>query len=368
MVKSESAGRAAVIVIAALAVGYTLQAAEAIIAPVVLALIAGIVLSPLSDLLERWGLGRTISALLGLFITLIVVASLVLALQPIAMRLIQALPQVASDLEDALTNLRSTLSDLSTMSENMAETLSPTGGGGEAAQGASNGGGGEELPDMRDALMLAPSILAQIIVFAGTLFFFVATRDEVYTFLRRVLPGHDGRRLQTSDLRRAERRVAHYFLTITLINSCLGIAVAGALKLMGLPGALQWGLLAFFMNFVVYLGPAVFGISLIIAGVAAFDGPYALLPAASFFLLNMTEGQFITPSLVGREMRINPLLIFLSVTFGLWIWGPVGGIVAIPLLVWLLVVLTGQAGAVDPRPLFAAEDGAHQAAAPTKPN
>ncbi|MGZ9811479.1 AI-2E family transporter [Pseudoroseicyclus sp. H15] len=354
-------GHAAIVVIAAIAVGYTLQAAEAIIAPVVLALVAGIVLSPLSDLLEKWGVGRTFAALISLFLTLILVAALVMALQPIAMRLIDSLPKVARDLEDALGNLRGTISDLSTMSENMAETLSGAGADAAAVDPEPAAAAASEVPNVRDAIMLAPSIIAQIIVFAGTLFFFVATRDEVYTLLRKVLPGHDGRRLQISDLRRAERRVAHYFLTITLINTCLGVAVGAALTVMGLPGALQWGLLAFFMNFVVYLGPAVFGISLLIAGIAAFDGPYSLLPAASFFLLNMMEGQFITPSLVGREMRINPLMIFLSVTFGLWIWGPIGGVVAIPLLVWLLVVLTGQAGAVDPRPLFAAEDNSSAA-------
>ncbi|WP_373356349.1 AI-2E family transporter [Pseudoroseicyclus sp. CXY001] len=357
MVKGEGIGRAAIVVIAALAIGFTLQVAEGIVAPIVLALVAGVVLSPVSDTLERWGVGRTFGALISLILTMSVVVLLVLALQPIAMRLIESLPKVARDLNDALGNLRGTLADLSSMSEDMADTLSGAEPGtAEAAAAAAPAASGEELPDVRDALLLAPSILAQVIVFAGTLFFFVATRDEVYGFLRRVLPGHDGRPLQTSDLRRAERRVAHYFLTITLINTCLGVMVAGALKLIGLPGALQWGLLAFFMNFVVYLGPAVFGISLLIAGIAAFDGAYSLLPAASFFLLNMMEGQFITPSLVGREMRINPLLIFLSVTFGLWIWGPIGGIVAIPLLVWFLVVLTGRAGAVDPRPLFAAED------------
>ncbi len=135
---------------------------------------------------------------------------------------------------------------------------------------------------------------------------------------------------------RADRLVSRYFLTITMINAALGTGVALMLTGLGLPGAAQWGLLAFFANFVVYLGPAVFAGAMVLAGTAAFDGPTALAPAAFYLFLNFTEGQFITPSLVGQTMQINPLAVFLSVIFGLWLWGAAGGIVAIPLLVWIL--------------------------------
>jgi predicted PurR-regulated permease PerM len=37
-------------------------------------------------------------------------------------------------------------------------------------------------------------------------------------------------------------------------------------------------------------------------------------------------------------MKINPLLVFLSLVFGIWLWGPIGGVVAIPLLLWVLVL------------------------------
>jgi len=72
--------------------------------------------------------------------------------------------------------------------------------------------------------------------------------------------------------------------------------------------------------------------------VAQFDGAMSLAPASAFVILNTIEGQFVTPTLVGKHMAINPLLVFLALIFGIWLWGPIGGIVAIPLLLWGLVL------------------------------
>jgi predicted PurR-regulated permease PerM len=138
-----------------------------------------------------------------------------------------------------------------------------------------------------------------------------------------------------------------------MINAGLGAATAMALQAMGLPGGLLWGVVAFLMNFIVYLGPAIFIVALLFAGVAAFDGGMALAPALTFVVLNGIEGQFVTPALVGRNMALNPLLVFLALIFGIWLWGPIGGIVAIPLLLWVLVLndgLKAPTPAAEPTP------------------
>ncbi len=53
----------------------------------------------------------------------------------------------------------------------------------------------------------------------------------------------------------------------------------------------------------------------------------------------MMEGQSVTPRLVGRNMRVHPLLVFVSLVFWLWLWDPAGRIVATPRLVWWLDIL-----------------------------
>lgn len=318
----DKTSRLAAIAVGIIAVGVALSLAQDIVAPVFLALTTTIVMAPVIDMSERAGVSRAIGAFACLILAICVVVVLAFVLQPIVVQMMEQAPQVLRDIETSLRHLRALARDLSAISKDVAQAMQVEGG--QAAEA-------DAMPSVTDALLLAPSLMAQGIMFGGTLFFALLTRHEIYPWLAKV-----SRVLTRDHFVAAEREVSRYFLTITFINAGLGLAVGVMLSILGLPGAVQWGLLAFFVNFIVYLGPAVFAASLLYAGVAAFDGPYSALPAVLYLVLNMTEGQFVTPSLVGREMQINPLVVFLAVTFGLWFWGVVGGIVAIPTLVFCI--------------------------------
>jgi predicted PurR-regulated permease PerM len=108
-----------------------------------------------------------------------------------------------------------------------------------------------------------------------------------------------------------------------------------------MPSPLAWGLIAATLNYILYIGPAVFAVSALLGGVLAFDGAMGILPAALYISMNACEGNFITPTLVGKNMQVNPLLIFLSLIFWLWLWGPLGGVVAIPILLYILAIVGG---------------------------
>jgi predicted PurR-regulated permease PerM len=194
------------------------------------------------------------------------------------------------------------------------------------------------MPSTTDVLLLAPALLGQALLYFGTLFFFQLSRREIYDWVAKHLAQSTQRGNTALRLRAAENRVSRYFLTISVINAGLGLIVAAAMQLIGMPNAALWGVIAFLINYILYLGPAMLAVALVFAGIAAFDGLRVLLPALVYLGLNSTEGQFITPTLVGKHMQINPLLIFLSLTFGIWLWGPLGGVVAIPLLLWALVL------------------------------
>ncbi len=334
----------AMILVGAVALLALLHYASDILAPIALALVAGVVLSPLSDFWEDRGFAPLWGALLGLVLTLAFVASLILVFQPIVAQLVEQAPKVWSDMREVVGGLRGLLRGLSEVSNEVASAIAPE------ANAAPAAGSGEEampLPTVTDALLAAPAVLAQILVFAGTLFFFLLTRAEIYGWTSLRLSQHGERAAFAHRLRRAERNVSRYFLTITLINAALGVITALMLRLIGLEDAMIWGAVAFLVNFVLYLGPAVFVVVLVFVGVAQFDGLHSIAPAACFVILNATEGQFITPALVGRNMAINPLLVFLSLVFGLWLWGPIGGIVAIPLLLWVLVLNGAMAESVE---------------------
>ena len=333
MNRLETLSRASVIIIAVVVVVGALEQVESLIAPVVLALVVGIVLSPISDAWENRGLPPVWGALTSLVISLLVAALLVVVIQPLAANMIDQAPKVWNDMRSSVHDLQSTFKGFQDASKEVSDAITPASEGGK-----DKGGSGASMPDAADVLLLAPAILAQALIYIGTLFFFQLSRREIYEWIAKHLADSTQRGSTAAKLRAAENKVSRYFLTITVINAGLGVCVGIGLSIIGMPNAPLWGVIAFLINYILYLGPAVLAVTLVFAGVAAFDGIRVLLPALLYLAMNTTEGQFVTPTMVGKHMRINPLLIFLSLTFGIWLWGPLGGVVAIPLLLWALVL------------------------------
>lgn len=333
------------IVLGVVATFAALSMLRPIAAPMALALVAGVVLSPLSDFWERRGFPPVLGALIGLAGALLVLSALVVVFQPIVSRLVLQAPKVWADMQETVRSVQGLVLGLSEMADEVEAAVADAGSGAGSGAGPDPAAASEEdaveLPTVADAVLAAPGILARMLVFAGVLFFFLLTRREIYDWFARQMPAPGQRARMAAVLRGAERQVSHYFVTITLINAGLGAATAGWLRFLGMPDAILWGVVAFLFNFLLYLGPAIFVVVLLFAGIATFDGRLAVLPAAGFVLLNGIEGQFVTPALIGRALRLNPLLVFLALVFGVWLWGPVGGIVAIPLLLWGQVLVRG---------------------------
>ncbi len=345
----EQLSRISLIVLGTIAFFAALHQLGSIFAPLALALVTGVVLSPLSDFWERSRFPSAVGALISIVITLAITAGLMVVLQPMVAQLVDQAPKVWSDMQDTIKLVRGLIQGMADVTGEVSGAIAPEAN----AAAATDAGGTVALPSVTDAVMAAPAILSQMLIFVGALFFFLLTRKEIYDWAALNLSEH-GERAQTAlKLRSAERHVSRYFLTITLINAGLGVATAVAFQVMGFPGAVLWGVVAFLVNFIVYLGPAVFVVALLFAGVAAFDGGMALLPAMTFITLNGIEGQFVTPALIGRSLSVNPLLVFLALIFGIWLWGAIGGIVAIPLLLWVLVLNDGLAKPVPAGPTVA---------------
>jgi predicted PurR-regulated permease PerM len=91
-------------------------------------------------------------------------------------------------------------------------------------------------------------------------------------------------------------------------------------------------------NFVPYVGAAVSGIVLTIVAFVTFtDLNDVLLVPILYFSLETIEGQFITPYLTGRSLTLNPVMIFVSMLLWAWLWGVVGALMAVPILMTLKI-------------------------------
>jgi predicted PurR-regulated permease PerM len=140
-------------------------------------------------------------------------------------------------------------------------------------------------------------------------------------------------------IEKVRREVGRFYVTTALINVGLGIATAVAMMWCGMPSPVLWGAMAGIFNFIPYAGATATLIVLTLVAIVSYDGLGRVLAVAgSYLALATIEGQFVQPLLVGRRLRLNPMLVFLGLWFGGLFWGVAGIILATPTLVALKVV------------------------------
>jgi predicted PurR-regulated permease PerM len=77
---------------------------------------------------------------------------------------------------------------------------------------------------------------------------------------------------------------------------------------------------------------------LTIAALTTFDSVgHALLIPGSFLLINLVQGNFVTPLLQGHKLSLNPVALFVGLAFWFWIWGIAGAFIAVPILATLKI-------------------------------
>jgi predicted PurR-regulated permease PerM len=179
--------------------------------------------------------------------------------------------------------------------------------------------------------VLTPAVL-QVVLFVGTLIFYMIEQARVRKGLVAMFSSRDAKLRFLRIVREIEDDLTAYLGVVTVVNVCLGCIVALGAWAFGLPNPALLGLLAGVMNYIPYIGPAFMAIALFSVGIVVLPTLLqALIPAAAFVGLATIEGQFITPTALGRRLTLNPLAIFLSLAFWAWLWGPIGAFLAVPL-------------------------------------
>jgi predicted PurR-regulated permease PerM len=171
------------------------------------------------------------------------------------------------------------------------------------------------------------------------LYLLLASGDLFLQKLVRVMPTLRDKKRAVEISHEIQQNISNYLFSVSLINIGLGIVVSAGLYFMGVPNAAMWGMLAAVLNFVPYFGPAAGVILLGIVGLLAFDTLWqGFLPPAWYLLLHLLEANLVTPVLLGRRFTLNPVVIFVSLIFWMWLWGVPGALLSVPILVSIKVV------------------------------
>jgi predicted PurR-regulated permease PerM len=187
----------------------------------------------------------------------------------------------------------------------------------------------------------ALQFVLQVVTFLASLFFFILGRKGFRNYAVNWFASRTARLRALKILNDIEENLGGYLIVVTAINFTLGVVTTVAAMLLGLPSPLLWGALAFVLNYVPYVGPAVMYVLLFVIGLMTYPTLLgALLPPAVYIGITLIEGQFLAPAIIGRRvLNLHPLAIFLSIAFWAWLWGPVGAFLATPILIIARVAL-----------------------------
>lgn len=178
-----------------------------------------------------------------------------------------------------------------------------------------------------------PEFIASAVVMFILLYFLLAYDGVFLTKIIRIMPRLDDKKRAVSIMREIETQISRYLLTITAINIGLGIAVGSTVHFLGLRNPIMWGVMVAMLNFIPYLGALTGIICMTLGAVLSFDSlGYALIIPASYMIIAILEGNFITPMVLGRSLTLNPVIILIALAFWGWMWGISGMILAVPIL------------------------------------
>ena len=306
---------------------FTLAYAKDFLVPIVLAFLLAMVFGPIRRFFDRRGVPSGLTSLIIVLGLLVATVALVGAVALPISSWAESGPTIMKTLQEKLSGFSGTISEIFAAVDRLKAVAASSNSNLQQVEIHDNG-------MIASIALFAPAVLTQFMFTLILLLFILSSGDMFYEKIVHVLPTFKDKIQAMRIAHDIERKLSRYLLTITLINAGLGAVVTLAMWLLGMPSPLVFGVMAFILTYVPYLG-AIAGI-IIVSGIAllTFDGVgWAAAVGGTYLVLTSIEGQFITPYFVGRSLRLNTVVVFIAVSFWAWLWSAVGLLVAVPLLV-----------------------------------
>lgn len=300
------------LVIAVVALGFTLRYARAVLVPFVLAIFIYSLVSPILDMqVIRLKVPRTIAVGITLLIVLVILFVVFLFMN----QAVQAIVSTAGRYSDSMVNLaKQVFSDIK--------------------------GWGIELDQAKIIETLQKQIPKLVGDTFGAIMGFSSGVLFVVIFLVFLLIGRNPRVVRSGIYADIDGKVKKYIGTKAVISMATGVLVWVTLSLFGLELAGIFGIFAFLLNFIPSVGSIIATLLPIPIAVAQFENPWlitavVLVPGA----IQMSVGNVIEPKLMGEGLQLHPVVILLALSFWGLLWGVVGMFLAVPMTAIIRIIL-----------------------------
>lgn len=291
-----------------------------IVIPVLIALVLAAAISPLVSVLRRRGLPPLVA-------TWIALVTLVALLSAIVWLVVGAVVNQWADLRDRALEgfdelqgsvqglpFEITEEQIQSVQESVTGLLQSDAVGSGAIAGVSQ----------------TVDFIAGFFIMIVVLFFFLKDGPQLWEFLLRPFEAHRyerGRRIGETTV----RTLGGYIRGTAIVAAVDAVAIGIGLVIVGVPLVIPLSVLVFLLAFIPLVGATVAGILAALVALVAVGPVEALVVVAIVVAVNQLEGDFLQPVVMGRTLRLHPLVILVALTAGTVLAGLSGAVLAVPI-------------------------------------
>ena len=296
-----------------------LRAADTILIPFLVAIFAAILSLPFLFWMQSRGLPRAIAVVVTIVAATAVLLAAGFLMAGAAAEFARRVPEYQGGLQEVASRLVETLRDRGVELE--ATDIFDAG----AVIGFAQATMGRVAALLQDAILV---LLILIFILFEAAYFPAKLRAAL------------GKRAVFFDrLGRMTGEVQRYLLVKTVMSAMVGVSAGVWTALTGLDYPVFWGLLAFLMHYIPNIGAVLAGIPPVLLALVELGPGRALVVAIGFVVINTVLGNLVEPPLMGRRFGLSTLVVFLSLIFWGWVWGPVGMLLSVPLTIIVKILL-----------------------------
>lgn len=318
----------------AAALGYL---ARDFLIPTAGAVVLALILTPVANTLERMRVPASVSAAASVTLLALGLVALLAISIPALSNWVDQAPYLTYTLERKLEGVRKSLAIVQEVSKQVEQATSATPTTPAAAP--------PEKVVVREKSLLSdlaattPGVLLQVF-YAGVLaFLLLAHRNNSRRQIMRIPASFNTRVRLARVMRDINERVGQYLFSLAVIYAGVAACSTVALALLGFPNAIIWGALMGVAGFVPFIGSAVtIAVVALVALLTFDDWPRIVGAPAALLAIHIVEANFITPMFVSRRCALNTVAVFATIALLGWMWGAIGAIVAVPLLILISTI------------------------------
>jgi predicted PurR-regulated permease PerM len=348
-------GRLSIAILASVALVFMLQWGQSVFIPLAIGILMAYALDPFVAILARARVPRMIGAGLVLLVFVAVLGLGIYSLTGQALQIVRQIPEAAQRIRERVTNrekktgalveVQKAATELQRTAE-VASQQSETGSGKDPKPGGSIQRVEiiEPAFDARSYLIWGGMNLVgatgQFAILVFLVYFFLITGDLYKRKIVKIAgPALWQKKLTVQILDDINHQISNFIRVQLFTSAVVAVATMVVLWFLGMQQYIIWGLLAGIFNSIPYLGPFLVSGGLSVVAFLQFDDvPKALTVAGAAFLITSLEGFLLTPALMSRAARMNPVAVFVGLLFWSWIWGIWGAVLAVPMLMMIKAV------------------------------